>query len=62
VSGVRFYTYINAAWNRMGRTPTMPKSVVDCFKKAGFDWGGEWSTPDGMHMQLSKETFNSYFK
>ena len=50
---------ICAAWNRMGQKPTMPLSVVACFKDAGFDWGGDWSTPDGMHFQLSKETFNS---
>ena len=50
---------INAAWNRMGQTPTLSKQFVDCFKGAGFDWGGDWSTPDGMHFQLSKEAFNS---
>jgi len=50
---------INAAWNRMGVKPTLPQSVVACFKDAGFDWGGDWSSPDGMHFQLSKETFNS---
>lgn len=50
---------INAAWNRMGKTPTLSKRLVECFKNAGFDWGGDWATPDGMHLQLSKETFNS---
>lgn len=49
---------INAAWNRMGQTPTMPESVVKCFKDAGFDWGGDWGNPDGMHFQLSLDTFN----
>ncbi len=48
---------INAAWNRMGQKPTMPMSVVACFTGAGFDWGGDWSRPDGMHFQLSKKTF-----
>jgi len=49
----------NAAWNRFGQKPTMPQSVVKCFKDAGFDWGGDWSKPDGMHFQLSKETFEA---
>lgn len=46
---------LNAAWNRMGETPTMPASVVKCFEEAGFDWGGKWRRPDGMHFQLKKE-------
>ena len=43
---------INAAWNRFGKPPTMPPLIVECFKEAGFDWGGTWLTPDGMHFQL----------
>lgn len=45
---------INAAWNGFGKTPTMSKNLVACFKDAGFDWGGDWSKPDGMHFQLAK--------
>ncbi len=45
---------VNAAWNRLGMKPTMPLNLVLCFLEAGFDWGGEWTTPDGMHMQLSE--------
>lgn len=44
---------INAAWNGFGKTPTMSSELVSCFKDAGFDWGGNWSKPDGMHFQLS---------
>lgn len=44
---------INAAWNGLGKKPTMSKELVKCFTDAGFDWGGEWSRPDGMHFQLS---------
>jgi len=44
---------INAAWNQFGQPPTMSKELVQCFKDAGFDWGGDWSKPDGMHFQLS---------
>lgn len=45
---------INAAWNGFGKTPTMSAELVKCFTDAGFDWGGRWSKPDGMHFQLSK--------
>ena len=45
---------INAAWNQFGKPPTMSIDLVKCFTEAGFDWGGEWSKPDGMHFQLSR--------
>jgi len=45
---------INAAWNRMGKPPTLSKSFVKCFLDAGFDWGGYWKNPDGMHFQLKE--------
>lgn len=44
---------INAAWNRFGARPTMSAALVKCFTDAGFDWGGTWSKPDGMHFQLA---------
>jgi len=43
---------INAAWNQFGKKPTMSKELVACFTEAGFDWGGVWTKPDGMHFQL----------
>jgi hypothetical protein len=45
---------INAAWNRFGAKPTMDGRLVKCFEDAGFDWGGKWSKPDGMHFQLKE--------
>lgn len=45
---------INAAWNRFGKPPTMSKELIECFVKSGFEWGGNWKTPDGMHFQLEK--------
>ena len=45
---------INAAWNGFGKKPTMSPELVKCFTDAGFDWGGVWSKPDGMHFQLAK--------
>ena len=45
---------INAAWNRLGARPKISNSLVTCFKSSGFDWGGDWSAPDGMHFQLNR--------
>ena len=45
---------INASWNRYKAKPTMSHELVQCFKDAGFDWGGDFSTPDGMHFQLKE--------
>lgn len=44
---------VNAAWNGMGKTPTLSSDFVQAFKDAGFDWGGDWFIKDGMHFQLS---------
>lgn len=44
----------NAAWNGFGKPPTMSPELVKCFTDAGFDWGGTWSRPDGMHFQIAK--------
>jgi hypothetical protein len=44
---------INAATNGFGAPPTMSHELVACFTDSGFDWGGNWSKPDGMHFQLS---------
>jgi len=43
---------VNAAWNPMGKAPTLSAGFVKCFTDAGFTWGGTWSKPDGMHFQL----------
>lgn len=47
---------VNAAWNGFGKRPTLSAEFVKCFTDAGFDWGGTWSTPDGMHFQMKKRT------
>jgi len=44
---------VNAAWNGYNKAPTMSAEFVSCFVDAGFHWGGEWKTPDGMHFQLA---------
>lgn len=43
----------NAAWNRLGQTPSLSAGFVTCFTDAGFDWGGEFERVDGMHFQLA---------
>lgn len=45
---------VNAAWNGFGKPPTLSAAFVKCFTDAGFDWGGKWSKPDGMHFQLAR--------
>lgn len=45
---------VNAAWNKFGNRPTLSPEFVKCFTDAGFDWGGTWTRPDGMHFQLAK--------
>ncbi len=45
---------VNAAWNRLGVAPTLSTGFVKCFTDAGFDWGGLWPRPDGMHFQLKE--------
>lgn len=49
---------VNAAWNRLGHVPTLSETFIYCFTKNGFDWGGEWNTPDGMHFQLKASLFS----
>ena len=44
---------LNAAWNGFGAVPTMSPELVGCFTDAGFDWGGVWKKPDGIHFQIS---------
>jgi hypothetical protein len=45
---------VNAAENPLGAAPKLSPEFVRCFADAGFDWGGTWARPDGMHFQLSK--------
>ncbi|OWP84342.1 hypothetical protein BWK59_05830 [Flavobacterium davisii] len=45
---------INAKDNAFGTKPTMSAELVKCFTDVGFEWGGKWSKPDGMHFQLAK--------
>lgn len=43
---------VNAAWNGLGKTPTLSAGFVKCFTDNGFVWGGNFKRVDGMHMEL----------
>lgn len=45
---------LNMVGNEFGEEPTMSPELVECFTDAGFDWGGTWKVPDGMHFQLPR--------
>lgn len=42
---------VAAASNPLGAPPTLDRRVVMVFRKAGFNWGGDWLIPDGMHFE-----------
>ena len=43
---------LNAFANCFGCIPKLSPGFVKCFTDVGFDWGGTWRKPDGMHFQL----------
>jgi hypothetical protein len=44
----------NTRENPLGATPQMDPRVVEVFERWGFEWGGRWSRPDGMHFELAR--------
>lgn len=42
---------INAPQNAFGAEPTMDPRVVTIFERLGFNWGGDFVIPDGMHFE-----------
>lgn len=42
----------NAFRNGLGQTPTFSETYARIWEKRGFEWGGRWKRPDGMHAQL----------
>jgi hypothetical protein len=44
----------NTRDNWLGQTPMMDMRIVHIFEKWGFEWGGRWSRPDGMHFELAR--------
>jgi hypothetical protein len=45
---------VNAASNAYGSTPTMDERIVDIFESEGFNWGGDFLIPDGMHFEYGE--------
>lgn len=43
---------VNVKDNPYGAKPKMDRRIVKIFEKNGFEWGGRWKTPDGMHFEL----------
>lgn len=45
---------LNTHDNWLGETPQMDRRVVEIFERWGFEWGGHWKRPDGMHFELDR--------
>jgi hypothetical protein len=43
---------INVPENRFGATPHEDPRLVAVFESLGFQWGGRWLVPDGMHFEF----------
>ncbi|MEX1177905.1 MAG: M15 family metallopeptidase [Nitriliruptor sp.] len=44
----------NTRDNWLGAEPKMDRRVVEVFERWGFEWGGHWNRPDGMHFELDR--------
>lgn len=45
---------INSHENWIGQVPKMDMRIVEIFERWGFEWGGRWARPDGMHFELRR--------
>ncbi len=43
----------DARWNGYGVRPVINPEIVRIFESYGWQWGGRWTTPDGMHFQFT---------
>jgi hypothetical protein len=47
---------LNAAENPHGADPALSPQFIHCWEEAGFDWGGRFLRPNGMHFSYAWET------
>jgi hypothetical protein len=45
---------VNYKTNLPAQTPSLSAEFVQCWKDAGFDWGGDAEVANGSHFQLAK--------
>jgi hypothetical protein len=45
---------VNAFENGFNKPPKLSSGFVECFTDAGFNWGGKFTRPDGMHFELAQ--------
>jgi hypothetical protein len=45
---------VNVSTNAYGEPPQLDPEIVEIFEEHGFNWGGRWRTPDGMHFELGR--------
>lgn len=45
---------VNVHSNLYGDQPQIDLRIVEVFERHGFNWGGRWRTPDGMHFELGE--------
>lgn len=44
---------LNAAENGLGKPSKLSAGFVQCFKDAGFNWGGDFKRLDAMHFEIA---------
>ena len=45
---------VNVRANPYGSRPQLDPRLVHVFERYGFNWGGRWREPDGMHFELGE--------
>jgi hypothetical protein len=45
---------VNVSTNAYGEEPELDPRIVEVFERHGFNWGGRWRVPDGMHFELGE--------
>ena len=45
---------INPHLAPLGQISRQPEFIIKAFESRGFEWGGHWARPDGMHFQACR--------